>query len=99
MDKLRVSQDVLFQLETVAKDRLVRGFAEVTRRPDVKVGLFHLDLKGNEVSIDEKAAVSPFPVFRSISSRSLSPCQKLPSKDFSHAPVLAVSLFQQIVGG
>ena len=48
MEVIGMSEDVLFDLVTVAQDGLVGRFLEVLRGLDVKVGLFDLNLKGDQ---------------------------------------------------
>jgi hypothetical protein len=47
MEELWMAEDVLLELVTVAKDRLVGRFPEVLRGSDVQVCLLDLNLKGD----------------------------------------------------
>jgi hypothetical protein len=48
MEELGVAEDVLLELVTVAKDRMVGRLPEVLSGFDVKVRLFDLNLKGDQ---------------------------------------------------
>lgn len=48
MEELGVAEDVLLELVTVAKDRLVGWLPEILGGFDVKVCLFDLNLKGDQ---------------------------------------------------